>query len=72
MVTEFKDTIDVNGGTRHLLSRTEVAELFAVTPNTVSRWARAGKLPYVLTLGGQHRYPRANVEVLLQERSFKP
>jgi len=35
----------------------KVALLFAVSPKTVTRWAREGKLPYARTLGGQRRYP---------------
>ena len=42
----------------------EVAELFNVDPKTVSRWARQGKLPYKLTLGGIHRYPRIAIEAM--------
>lgn len=38
------------------LSRSEVAEVFSVSPNTVTRWAEAGKLPCVRTLGGHRRY----------------
>jgi excisionase family DNA binding protein len=38
------------------LSRSEVAELFDVSPNTVTRWAEAGKLPFHRTLGGHRRY----------------
>lgn len=39
-----------------LLSRAEVAEIFQVSPSTVTRWAEAGKLPVVKTLGGHRRY----------------
>ena len=38
------------------LTRAEVAELFQVSPSTITRWAEAGKLPSVKTLGGHHRY----------------
>ncbi len=38
------------------MTRAEVAELFHVSPSTVTRWAEAGKLPSVKTLGGHHRY----------------
>ena len=36
----------------------EVAELLSVSPKTVSRWAKEGKLPFMSTLGGHRRYPR--------------
>ena len=39
-----------------LLRRREVAEILGVSPNTVSRWAREGRLPSVLTLGGHRRF----------------
>jgi excisionase family DNA binding protein len=36
----------------------EVAVLLSVSPKTVSRWAKEGKLPFMKTLGGHRRYPR--------------
>ncbi len=48
-----------------LLSRREVAARFGVAPQTVTRWANEGILPSVRTLGGQRRYPAAEVERLL-------
>ena len=42
-----------------LLTPAEVGRLFRVAPKTVTRWAKAGKLTSVRTLGGHHRY-RAN------------
>lgn len=47
-----------------LLTSREVAQMFAVSRSTVVRWTQAGKLPYLLTLGGRYRYPRAEVERL--------
>jgi excisionase family DNA binding protein len=50
-----------------LLTRTEVAELFQVSPSTVTRWADAGRLPAVRTLGGHRRYEaRAVLELAKQ------
>lgn len=49
-----------------LLTRAEVATMFRVAPHTVTRWARSGKLPYLLTLGSHRRYRREDVERLLQ------
>lgn len=46
-----------------LLTRAEVAEMFQVSPSTVTRWAEAGKLPVVKTLGGHRRY---DAEVILE------
>jgi len=44
------------------LSRVEVAALFDVSPHTIYRWTREGRLPYVLTPGGRRRYPREEIE----------
>jgi len=48
-------------------TRAEVARLFEVSPNTVSRWVRGGKIPSVLTPGGRHRYPVEAITRLVQE-----
>ena len=39
-----------------LLTPSEVAALFRVNPKTVTRWARAGKLTAIRTLGGHRRF----------------
>lgn len=38
-------------------TRSEIAQLFEVAPNTVNRWVRGGKLPSVVSPGGRRRYP---------------
>ena len=48
-----------------LLTPREVAAMFRVDPKTVTRWAQAGKLQYVRTLGGHRRYRATDVEALL-------
>jgi excisionase family DNA binding protein len=48
-----------------VLSRSEVAETFGVSPSTITRWAREGKLPCIVTLGGQRRYLRDDVAKLV-------
>ena len=50
-----------------LLTRAEVAEIFQVSPSTVTRWADAGKLPSVKTLGGHRRYEAKAVLALAQQ-----
>jgi excisionase family DNA binding protein len=45
----------------------EVADLLSVSPKTVSRWAKEGKLPFMKTLGGHRRYPEAEVRKLLNQ-----
>ena len=49
------------------LSRKEVAALLHVSAASVTRWARARRLPYVQTLGGHRRYPAAVVIHLAQD-----
>ena len=51
------------GGTE-FLTRSEVSKLLGVSPNTVTRWAREGRLPCQVTLGGHHRFERVLVEQL--------
>lgn len=50
-----------------LLTPSEVAKLFRVDPKTVTRWAKAGKLSSVRTLGGHRRYRPEEVHRLLRE-----
>lgn len=51
-----------------LLTPSEVAKLFRVDPKTVTRWAKAGKLSSIRTLGGHRRYRADEVHRLLRER----
>jgi excisionase family DNA binding protein len=50
-----------------LLTPSEVATLFRVDPKTVTRWAKAGKLNAIKTLGGHRRYRESEVNSLLKE-----
>ena len=52
-----------------LLTPKEVAQLFHVNPKTVTRWAKAGKLTAIRTLGGHRRYRES--EVLERLREYK-
>lgn len=49
-----------------LLTPSGVAALFRVDPKTVTRWAKAGKLSCVKTLGGHRRYLASEVNALLE------
>jgi hypothetical protein len=40
--------------------------MFRVDPKTVTRWAKAGKLSSVRTLGGHRRYLASEVRALLE------
>ena len=48
------------------LRAAEVADILHVTPKTVSRWAKEGKLPFLKTLGGHRRYPEAEIRDLAE------
>ena len=52
-----------------LLTPKEVAVRFHVNPKTVTRWAKAGKLTAIRTLGGHRRYRES--EVLERLRDYK-
>jgi excisionase family DNA binding protein len=47
-----------------LLTPRDVADLFGVDPKTVTRWAKAGKLTSIRTLGGHRRFRKSEVEDL--------
>ena len=53
-------------GQENLLTPAEVAALFRVDPKTVTRWAKAGKLTSIRTLGGHRRYKESEVKALLK------
>jgi excisionase family DNA binding protein len=50
----------------------EVAAILHVSPKTVSRWAKEGKLPFLKTLGGHRRYPAADINQLADELQVRP
>lgn len=50
-----------------LLTPFQVAEMFAVDPKTVTRWANAGRLRSMKTLGGHRRYHLQEVLRVLKE-----
>jgi excisionase family DNA binding protein len=48
-----------------LLTVAEVAEQLRITDETVHRWAREGKLPYVQLPSGLKRFRREEIEAIL-------
>jgi excisionase family DNA binding protein len=52
-----------------LLTPSEVAQLFRVNPKTVTRWARAGKLTAIRTLGGHRRFRASEIRRCLEDLS---
>ncbi len=53
----------------NLLTPSEVAALFRVNPKTVTRWARAGKLNAIRTLGGHRRFRASEIRRCLEDMS---
>ena len=48
-----------------LLTPAEVAQMFHVSPKTVTRWARSGRISAVRTLGGHRRFRADEIRGLL-------
>ena len=57
---------------RSYLRTAEVADILYVSPKTVSRWAKEGKLPFLKTLGGHRRYPAAEIRQLANDLQVRP
>jgi excisionase family DNA binding protein len=53
-----------------LLTPAEAARLLGVTPNTVTRWSRAGKMSAIQTMGGHRRFRRSEVERVLRDSNL--
>jgi excisionase family DNA binding protein len=47
------------------LRSAEVAAILQVSPKTITRWAKDGRLPFQRTLGGHRRYPEPAIRELL-------
>ncbi|HUS61699.1 MAG TPA: BldC family transcriptional regulator [Acidimicrobiales bacterium] len=52
-----------------LLTPAEVAALFRVNPKTVTRWARAGSITAIRTLGGHRRFRASEIRRSLEQMS---
>lgn len=55
----------------------EAAKLLDVHPSTLLGWAKSGKVPTIITLGGHNRYPESIIKELanndlLREHKFIP
>jgi excisionase family DNA binding protein len=56
-----------SGGEHEYLRAAEAAAYLNVSPKTVSRWAKEGKVPHIVTLGGHRRFPRREIERLARQ-----
>ncbi|MDQ1380549.1 MAG: hypothetical protein QOJ71_1268, partial [Actinomycetota bacterium] len=52
-----------------LLTPAEAARKLGVTPNTVTRWSRAGKISAIQTMGGHRRFRLSEIERVLCDGS---
>jgi excisionase family DNA binding protein len=57
---------DRDRGGDALLTPAEAAQRLGVTPNTVTRWSRAGKISAIQTIGGHRRYRTSEIERVLR------
>lgn len=48
------------------LKTAEVADILHVSPKTVTRWAKDGKLPHSRTLGGHRRFPAQSIKEIAE------
>jgi excisionase family DNA binding protein len=55
-----------------LLTPSEVAVMFRVDPKTVTRWARAGRISAIRTIGGHRRFRASEVKHLLEDTRDLP
>jgi excisionase family DNA binding protein len=62
-------TADSSSGDKLFLTPGEVADLFRVDPKTVTRWAKAKKIPFITTPGGHKRFRTSVVKKMLQEET---
>ena len=47
-----------------LLNTSHLADIFHVSPKTIARWAKDGRLPCQRILGGHRRYPEQAIRQL--------
>ena len=61
------DAMQPNDDDDALLTPSEVAAMFRVNPKTVTRWARAGKISAIRTLGGHRRFRASEIRQFLEQ-----
>ena len=57
---------------RAWLRAAEAAALLHVSPKTISRWAKDGRLAHRRTLGGHRRYDPQQIEALVHALTYRP
>ena len=61
--------MNMQSTTDTLLTPAEVAAILFVDPKTVTRWARAGKISAIRTLGGHRRFRASEIRRCLEDLS---
>ena len=59
------------GDSRRYLTPGEVARSLHVSPKTINRWANAGRIPCIVTLGGHRRFRPEDVDAVVEEMSAR-
>jgi excisionase family DNA binding protein len=59
---ETEATESPGGPTRTYFSRSEAARYLGVPVSTIYHWARTGRLPCILTLGGHMRFEQSDLD----------
>jgi excisionase family DNA binding protein len=57
---------------RAWLTASQVARRLHVSPKTVSRWAKDGRLAHRRTLGGHRRYDPELIDQLVEALTYQP
>ena len=57
---------------RTWLRAAEAAALLHVSPKTVARWAKQGRLAHRRTLGGHRRFDTQQIEALVRALTYRP
>jgi excisionase family DNA binding protein len=55
---------ETSNGNHDYYTTGEVARMLGISPKTVARWAKEGKLPHLVTLGGHRRFPAQPIKDL--------
>ncbi len=51
------------------LTAGQAAAMMGVSPRTIVKWSKEGKLPHQMTLGGHRRYMRHQIQAILEKNT---
>ena len=61
--------MDTGSSLPSYLRTAEVAAILHVSPKTITRWAKEGRLPHSRTLGGHRRYSADDIRKIADDLS---